>query len=619
MNKIKFYVNSLLGSGSNSLLAWLAVVSFVFVFIVSLLTWLSGYGGDEAFGDLLWNLTMRALMPESIDAGIGSLPYLLILLLLTLFGIFVLSILISFLSAIIDARVREVSKGIQTFPFDGHTVILGWSSRVPAIVEELVLANESEAQSKIMIASNLEHDELETIVKRFIGSTKNTQLFWRSRKLDTFETFKNLNIKGAKRILILGDDTESTLHLARLKTTISLFNYFDRTGFEIPSVLVESSDENESSSLIAGSKNRVIPVIVSDLPARLIVETIFQPNLPKVYEELLSFEGNEIYISDPVSDLGLTGLSFENASSKFSTCIPIGLLSANEDVLINPKKDKILEPADSLIIIAEDDSLIKVDESDDSAFHQIDTKNKSLISQSQKTQEKLKVHLVGYSHSTTEIVEKLIQTKRCELTLLLEDKARIDHEILTKLEASNANVFSGNIANIDDLSSFGVSSADTVIISNSNLDHPANSDLDIMRSILSMQKIAGDAKSPHVIAELNASDSRDMMAELFDLDFVVSDKIGSKIFAQYVENPHLIDIINALVCSGNHRIIIRQINTETISDFTFGNLRRVSDTIGMVLMGIRYNEDGQVVSVLNPGDNTQIPYKSGSIEGVFIE
>ena len=134
-----------------------------------------------------------------------------------------------------------------------------------------------------------------------------------------------------------------------------------------------------------------------------------------------------------------------------------------------------------------------------------------------------------------------------------------------------------------------------------------------------MQKIAGDAKSPHVIAELNASDSRDMMAELFDLDFVVSDKIGSKIFAQYVENPHLIDIINALVCSGNHRIIIRQLDTENISDLDFGNLRRISDTIGMVLIGIRFIEYGQVVSMLNPGDNAQIPYKSGSIEGIFIE
>ena len=619
MNKIKFYVNSLLGSGSNSLLAWLAVVSFIFVFIVSLLTWLLGYGGDETFGDLLWNLTMRALMPESIDAGIGSLPYLLILLLLTLFGIFVLSILISFLSAIIDARVREVSRGIQTFPFDGHTVILGWSPRVPAIVEELVLANESEAQSKIIIASNLEHDDLETTIKRFIGSTKNTQLFWRSRKLDTFETFKNLNIKGAKRILILGDDTESTLHLARLKTTISLFNYFDRTGIEIPSVLVESSDENESASLLAGSKNRVIPVIVSDLPARLIVETIFQPNLPLVYEELLSFEGNEIYISDPVSDLGLTGLSFESASSKFSTCIPIGLLSANEDVLINPKKDKTLAADDNLIIIAEDDSLIKVDKSEDSSPYKSDKNNSLTISNFQQIQEKLKVSLIGYSYSTPEIVEKLIQTKRCELALFVEDKAIVDNEILAKLEANNTNVFLGNMANIDDLSSFGVTSADTVVISNSNLDHPDNSDLDIMRSILSMQKITEDEKGPHVIAELNASDSRDMMAELFDLDFVVSDKIGSKIFAQYVENPHLINIINALVCSGNHRIIIRQLDTENISDLAFGNLRRISDTIGMVLIGIRFIEYGQVVSMLNPGDNTQIPYKPGSIEGIFIE
>ena len=63
----------------------------------------------------------------------------------------------------------------------------------------------------------------------------------------------------------------------------------------------------------------------------------------------------------------------------------------------------------------------------------------------------------------------------------MEDKAIVDNEILAKLEANNTNVFLGNMANIDDLSSFGVSSADTVIISNSNLDHPANSDLDIMR------------------------------------------------------------------------------------------------------------------------------------------
>ena len=151
MKRIKFYIDTMLGSGSNGLLTWLAVVSFVFVFVVSVFTWFLGMGDYENFSDLLWDFTMRALMPESVDSSAGSVGYLLTLLVLTLFGIFVLSILISFLSTIIDARVREVAQGLQPFPFGGQ-LYSGVSSRVPAIVEELVLANE---RGKVTIGDRL--------------------------------------------------------------------------------------------------------------------------------------------------------------------------------------------------------------------------------------------------------------------------------------------------------------------------------------------------------------------------------------------------------------------------------------------------------------------------------
>ena len=59
--------------------------------------------------------------------------------------------------------------------------------------------------------------------------------------------------------------------------------------------------------------------------------------------------------------------------------------------------------------------------------------------------------------------------------------------------------------------------ADTVIISNFSLDQPDNSDLEIMRSILMINQQLRSSEGTHIIAELNASDSRDMMAELFDL------------------------------------------------------------------------------------------------------
>src|SRR6056300_666307 len=141
LKKVKFYIDSMLGSGSNSLIGWLGAISFIFVLVVSILTWISGISDHEEFGGLLWDFTMRAITPWEIEASMGSLPYLFVMLIVTLFGIFVLSILISFLSAIIDARVQAVGKGLQPFPFSGHIIIFGWSSRVPAIIEELVLAN----------------------------------------------------------------------------------------------------------------------------------------------------------------------------------------------------------------------------------------------------------------------------------------------------------------------------------------------------------------------------------------------------------------------------------------------------------------------------------------------
>ena len=90
-----------------------------------------------------------------------------------------------------------------------------------------------------------------------------------------------------------------------------------------------------------GSKGRAIPVIVSNLPARLIVETTFQPNLPTVYEELLSFE-NEIYVSAKAGNLGLAGMSFGEASTNFSTCIPVGIIAGDDEILINPVEDRVL-------------------------------------------------------------------------------------------------------------------------------------------------------------------------------------------------------------------------------------------------------------------------------------
>jgi hypothetical protein len=610
--KIKFYVDNLLGSGSNSLVIWLGVISFVFVLIVSGLTWIAKLSDHERFGDLLWDLTMRAVTPWEIEASMGSLPYLLILFTITLFGIFVLSILISFLSTIIDARVRAAGQGLQSFPFSNHIIILGWSSRVPAIVEELVAANESEENSRIVIASGLAHEDLESVISRSIYQTKNTQIYWRSRKLNSIDTFENLNVLGARRIVVLGDQSENLgeVQLERLKCTISLFNFFDGNRVTDRSLLVEAADDAEALSLLSGSRRRATPVVVSNFPARLIVETVFQPFLPSVYEEILSFEGNEIYISKDAESLDLSGLTFGEAAAHFPLSVPIGLLSSNNKTNLNPNPEYLLSASDALVVISEDDSLIRV-----TAPPTDQEPVNMAVRESRELDDKLKVALVGYSESSPEIVKKLLESKRCSITLLVESKEAVAEEYQTP----SVTIFEGSMCNPDTLLNAGIMSMDTVIISNKSTSINSCSDLGVMRSILVINELAGVDRNPHLIVELQDSDSRDMLATLFNLDFVVSDKIGSKIFAQFIENPHLIGVIDSLVCSGNHRISIHSISIDKMIQTSFGGLRRGSLTEGRQLIGVKYIFEDQALTKLNPGDNFLIPVGTKCLEGIFVE
>ena len=618
-NKFKFYLDNMLGSGSNALILWLGLISFAFVLFVSSVTWIVGISDHEEFGDLLWDFTMRAITPWEIEASMGSLPYLLVMLLVTLFGIFVLSILISFLSAIIDARVQAVGQGLQPFPFSNHTIIFGWSSRVPAIVEELVLANESEESPRIVIVANQDHEVLRTLVSQHIGPTKNTQLFWRSKKLDSSGTFDNVNVLGASKIIVLGDDQGSTTALDRIKTTISLYNYLDNAQGLVPNVLVEAEDSDEVASLSQGSKGRVTPVVVSDLPARLIIETVFQANLPSVYEELLSFEGNEFYITDTASVLGVSGVRFADLQTYANACIVIGIMSADDTPRLNPGNGDVICEDDRLIVIAEDDSLIRFDKSSSPVVSSTNSEFSVMGSDLQDGSNKLDVYILGVSGSADELVEGLLASERVNVTLIANDPSSVHPFIVEQVDRGAIQIIEGDMSDGNLIAKQDLGSADAIIVTNYDKDVPDNSDLKIIRALLQLNSLLDTRSGPHVIAELNSSDSRDMIAELYDLDFIVSDKIGSKIFAQYVENPHLIKVIDGLVCSREHRITIKELAITGIEEIRFCDLQNALKDSGGVLIGIRFGGESGYTTSLNPSPVTSFSVGQFGLQGIFVE
>lgn len=96
-------------------------------------------------------------------------------------------------------------------------------------------------------------------------------------------------------------------------------------------------------------------VVSPPLISRLLVQTGRQSGLSAVYTELLSFEGNEIYVM-PAE--GLAGKTFREALLAYDDSALIGLFDAKDEMMLPPPMDRPFAAGDRIVVISEDDNTI---------------------------------------------------------------------------------------------------------------------------------------------------------------------------------------------------------------------------------------------------------------------
>src|ERR1044072_2963631 len=111
--------------------------------------------GEEPMGFVegTWASLMRTLDSGTMggDAGWG---FRLVMLLVTLAGIFVVSALIGVLSSGLEAKLDELRKGRSLVLETDHTIIFNWSPSIFDVIAELVIANESRKQPRLVVMSD---------------------------------------------------------------------------------------------------------------------------------------------------------------------------------------------------------------------------------------------------------------------------------------------------------------------------------------------------------------------------------------------------------------------------------------------------------------------------------
>ena len=135
------------------------------------------------------------------------------------------------------------------------------------------------------------------------------------------------------------------------KTLLAITNRFNRKkdNFHIVTS-INNSEEIALCKTIAKEELEIIDTNVF-LP-RLEAQTIRQAGLPIVYEDLLDFDGDEIYLK---KEEKLFGKPFSECLTAYNRTAIIGIFS-NGKAYLNPPHERVYKKNEKLIGISEDDS-----------------------------------------------------------------------------------------------------------------------------------------------------------------------------------------------------------------------------------------------------------------------
>uniref|UniRef100_A0A061QVV7 Ion channel pollux n=1 Tax=Tetraselmis sp. GSL018 TaxID=582737 RepID=A0A061QVV7_9CHLO len=297
--------------------------------------------------------------PEDHDTSLRVVVVRLMGLVISVGGMLVTALMLGIVSDAISDKVDQMKKGKSDVLETDHTLILGWSDKMFALLGELANANESIGGGAIVILSERDKEVMEEDINSQGIDLRGSRVVCRSGNPLLASDLNKVSVRSARSIVILAhqltDDTSADMADAcSLRIVMSLMSI--QTNFPGSlrgHIVAEVCDiDNEPLLKMVAGSHRLETVVAHDVIGRLMIQSRRQPGLASVWEDLLGFEGNEFYLQ---SWPELTGRTFGRVLLSFPEAVPIGVLHVKGDIVLNPSDEYPLAEGDQVIVLAEDD------------------------------------------------------------------------------------------------------------------------------------------------------------------------------------------------------------------------------------------------------------------------
>ena len=590
-DRLRYAFDNTMSRGTPALVFWLAMITLGLIVAHTLLLLALGLVPEDASGEgaegtirVLWYGLMRAMDAGTLggDAGGWQWPLLIANLGITLGGIFILSTLISILSSGLQTRLEELRKGKSRVLETGHVVILGWSPAIPTVLRQLALASESVGKGIVAILAQGDKAEMDDFVKEIASEHPHLRVVVRSGNPSDRSDLELVNVYASRSVLVLhpgdGHDGDVTV----IQTLMALFAPGERKGLHVVAELCDYGNM-EAAKLLGGDELQV--VLGADLVSRIMVQALRQPGLSQVHAE----PGE------------LAGRTFGDCLFAFRTSSLIGIYRGGK-ALLAPSMDTIVEAGDRLVVIAEDDSKVKIEWSTDKEVASIREGHAQVVEQERTL-------VLGWNSEAWRVIQGLDSyvgegSEVCVVTPVVD--AEVIASQVGHLQKQLLTVIRQDPTRRVVLEDLKPDAWTHILLLPPDATVSERADATVLLSLIHLRDIARRRNlSISVVSEMLNVHNRDLAASGAPDDFIVSNQLVSLMMCQMAENPHLMPVLHELLDPDGAEYYVRpaSLYVEPV-EVQFGTIVEAARRRSEAAIGYRTASNGKVI--LNPDKSQRV-------------
>ncbi len=605
-DRFRYWFDNSISRGPIIIISWLAVITIIMVLLSSIFVWFVSADKEGTFLEQIWSFSVLALEPDAIT--FGHWPLRLATLIIVFTSIFALSTLIGVLTTGLESKLEELRKGRSRVIETNHTVLFGWSEHVFPVISELVIANENQKDSCIVILGDHDKIEMEDMIRDRVGDTKNARIICRHGDPMEIDDLQIASINTAKSIVILPPREIEYADSSVIKTLLAITRNPDRRPEPYHITAAIHDPKNLDVAKIVGG-DEVELVCKKSLISRIVAQTCRQPGLSDVYRELLDFQGDEVYFH---SEPALNGKTYQEALSSFEQSTVIGLMAKGAAAMLNPPMDTVIQPGDQIIAISADDDTIHYSPTNEQAI----LKEAIQPGNAEPNHEEHAL-ILGWNQIGPHILNELDNyVPDGSSVSIVSNFGEADIEAHNKFDQFKNQTCSfqqGEITDRDLLDTLPLENFDHVILlANSDRLTPRKADARTLVTLLHLRDIAD--KNGHnfsIISEVLDARNRDLAEAARVDDFIVSDRLISLMLSQISENKSLGEVFEDMLNADGAEIYLKSASqyVQLGIDINYSTIITAASQRGETALGYRLDANKDL-----PGDGVVVnPQKSSKV------